>query len=155
MSPRLLCLKIVVMINNNFIASIFFPMVVRHLKYTHDCIPCNGTHINAFPRNHFISKEIMVDLLVNIKEEVVLEVLITYLKWLCFNSVNLCMRVQLNIVLPTILAIGYWVHRLFRELEHFLRRTGALLPLVQGFVLTNILLILAIKRLDCYIINVS
>jgi hypothetical protein len=80
MGPWFLCLKIAVMISNNFVASILLPVVVCHLKYTHDCIPCNGTHINAFLRNHFISKGIMVDLLVNVKEEVVIEVLITYLE---------------------------------------------------------------------------
>jgi hypothetical protein len=88
------------MINTYSIVGIHLPKIVSCPKYIHDCIPCNEANINAFQHYCFVSKEVMVELLMNIKEEVALEVLTTFLKKLRSGSVNLCTWIQLNIVLP-------------------------------------------------------
>ena len=70
-------------------------------KYTHDFIPCNGANINEFQRYHFVPRGVIVNLLVNIKKVVALEVLSTFLEILESKNLNLYTEEQLNTVLPT------------------------------------------------------
>jgi hypothetical protein len=89
------------MIRMQSVVCVHLPSVISRSRYFHDCIPCNGANINALQRYHFVPMGIVVDLLVNIKKVVALEILTTLLEELRSQSVNLRMRKRLNTILPT------------------------------------------------------
>jgi hypothetical protein len=101
MSLWFCCSNIVLLICTHFGVGVYLPTVVSCPRYTHDCIPCYGANINAFQYYHFVSKGIVVDLPLNIKKAVALEVLTTFLEELQFESMNLCTRKWLNTILLT------------------------------------------------------
>jgi hypothetical protein len=97
---------------------------------------------------------IEVDLPVNVKKVVTLEILTTLVEELRSQSVNLCTRKRLNTIL--LAAIDGWhrVYGLRRQFLNLLRRKGALLPLPLQIILPDIPPWLAIQGLDCRFINV-
>jgi hypothetical protein len=89
------------MISPHSVVGICFPMILSSSEYTHDCIPCNGANINAFQHYHFVPKGIIVDLPMNVKQAVALEVFSTFLEKLQSQRLNLHTREGLNTILPT------------------------------------------------------
>jgi hypothetical protein len=97
---------------------------------------------------------IEVDLLVNVKKAVTLEILTTLVEELKSQSVNLRTRKRLNAI-PTVAIDGRReVYGLRRQFQNLLWRKGALLPLPLQIILPDTLSWLAIQGLDCRFINV-
>jgi hypothetical protein len=97
----------------------------------------------------------VVDLFVYVKKAVALKVLSHFLEELRSESVNLSTRKQLEAILLAAIDAGHIIDQLHRQLKHLLRRTGAVMPLVVCFVLSNTPPRSAIQGLDCCIVNVS
>jgi hypothetical protein len=128
MGSRLYRSSIAVMIRTQSVVCIYLPLVISRSRYIHDCIPRNGANINALQHYYFVSTGIVVDLPVNVKKAVALEILTSLLEELRSQSVNLRMRKRLNTILPAAIDGRHRVYGLSRQLENLLRRKGALLP---------------------------
>jgi hypothetical protein len=98
---------------------------------------------------------IEVDLPVNIKKAVALEILTTLVEELRSQSVNLRMEKRLNAIPPTAIDGRHRVYGLRRQFQNLLQGKGALLPLPLRIILPDIPPWLAIQGLDCRFINVS
>jgi hypothetical protein len=98
---------------------------------------------------------IVVDLPVNVKKAVTLEILTTLVEELRSQSVNLCTRKWLNTIPLAAIDGRHRVYGLHRQFQNLLRRKGALLPLPLRIILPDTLPWLAIQGLDCRFINVS
>jgi hypothetical protein len=155
MGSRLYRSSVAVMLCMQSIVCVHLPSVISCSRYSHDCIPCNGANINALQHNHFVPMGIEVDLPVNIKKAVTLEILTTLVEELRSQSVNLRTRKRLNAIPPTAIDGRHRVYGLCREFQNLLRRKGALLPLSLRIILPDIPPWLVIQGLDCHFINVS
>jgi hypothetical protein len=71
---------------------------------------------------------IVVDLPVNVKKAVALEILTAFLEELRSQSVNLRTKKRLNTILPAAIYDRHRVYGLRRQLENLFWRKGALLP---------------------------
>ena len=89
MGSRLYRSSIAMMLCTQSVVCVHLPSVISCSRYSHDCIPCNGANINTFQRYHFVPMGIEVDLLVDIKKAVTLEILSTLVEELRSLSVNL------------------------------------------------------------------
>jgi hypothetical protein len=98
---------------------------------------------------------IEVDLPMNVKMAVTLEILTTLVEELRSQSVNLRTRKRLNAIPPAAIDGQYRVSGLHRQFQNLLRRKGTLLPLPLRIILPDTLPWLAIQGLDCRFINVS
>ena len=96
----------------------------------------------------------MVDLPVYVEKALALEILSAFMEELQSESMNLCMKKQLDIILLAANDTRHRINRLRRQLKHLLQRISAIVPLMTRFVLLNTPPRLAIQCLDCYIINV-
>jgi hypothetical protein len=137
------------------VVCVHLPSVISCSRYSYDCIPCTGANINTFQRYHFVPMGIEVDLPVNVKKAVTLEILTTVMEELKSQSMNLHTRKRLNAIPPAIVDGQHRVYGLRRQFQNLLRRKGALLPLPLQIILPDIPPWLAIQGLDCRFINVS
>jgi hypothetical protein len=147
--------SVAVMLCTQSVVCVHLPSVISCSRYSHDCIPCNGANINALQHYHFVPMGIEVDLPVNVKKAVTLEILTTLVEELRSQSMNLHTRKRLNAIPPAAIDSRHRVYGLRRQFENLLQRKGALLPLPLQIILPDIPPWLAIQGLDCRFINVS
>ena len=101
MGLRLYRSNVAVMLYTQSVVCVHLPLIISCSRYSHDCIPCNGANINNLQCYHFVPMGIEVDLPVNVKKAVTLEILTTFVEELRSQSMNLCMRKWLNAILLT------------------------------------------------------
>jgi hypothetical protein len=103
MGSRLYRSNVAVMLCTQSVVCVHLPSVISCSRYSHDCIPYNGANINTLQRYHFIPMGIKVDLPVNVKKAVTLEILTTLVEELRSQSMNLRTRKRLNAIPPTVI----------------------------------------------------
>ena len=138
MKSQLHCSSIAMMLYTQSVVCVHLPLVISCSRYSYDCIPCNEANINTFRRYHFVSMGIKVDLPVNVKKAVILDILTTFMEELRSLSVNLRTRKRLNAIPFTTTDSRHRVYGLHRQFQDLLQRKGALLPLLLQIILLDI-----------------